>query len=300
MENRGLEEFDIDSNKVAYGNYTIKPPLVKPSNLTSKDKGGVGKELSDGYAINYAIGCTHACRFCYVDNIHKRFTLSRLNNDAIINSWGMYLLTPSNIDEAIDATNWSRWKGKEVLMSSTHDPYLPQLADITRKILEASLPHGVRYCIQTRSTLVLRDLDLLEKYREQVRLQISISTLDYGFARAIEPRVPSSYARLNILREAKKHGIKTGIIIAPLFPTYHWRLDLEEIIKEVKEIDANNIYGECIHVRGNNTEYLADVEDYLVKPLNHANLKIFDKEAREHFYTLLGKYDLKGTWWGEY
>jgi DNA repair photolyase len=66
--------FTQDKSKVSYGYYEIKPPLIKPSALTASKS---GKELSDGYALNYAIGCTHACRFCYVDAIHKRFTRSR-------------------------------------------------------------------------------------------------------------------------------------------------------------------------------------------------------------------------------
>jgi DNA repair photolyase len=67
--------FTQDKTKVSYGYYEIKPPLIKPSALTASK---AGKELSDGYALNYAVGCTHACRFCYVDAIHKRFTRSRL------------------------------------------------------------------------------------------------------------------------------------------------------------------------------------------------------------------------------
>ena len=58
--------FDVDSRKIAYGTYRINPPLIKKSKLTWVEKGGVGKELSDGWSLNYAVGCTHACRFCYV------------------------------------------------------------------------------------------------------------------------------------------------------------------------------------------------------------------------------------------
>jgi DNA repair photolyase len=102
--------FILDKSKVSYGYYEIKPPLIKPSALTASKS---GKELSDDYALNYAIGCTHACRFCYVDAIHKRFTKSRLmknaNNDVIVDvdanasvdvsiidrPWGMYMLIPT-------------------------------------------------------------------------------------------------------------------------------------------------------------------------------------------------------------
>ena len=68
--------FNIDSRKISYGEFHINPPLIKHSKLTWVEKGGIGKELSDGWALNYAIGCTHACRFCYVDSIHKRLPVS--------------------------------------------------------------------------------------------------------------------------------------------------------------------------------------------------------------------------------
>jgi DNA repair photolyase len=134
--------FTQDKNKVSYGYYEIKPPLIKPSALTASK---AGKELSDGYALNYAIGCTHACRFCYVDAIHKRFTRSRLlkerNNtntnavaDTIDRPWGMYMLIPTKESfwYALMNTELYRWKDKEVMLSSTHDPYLPELYDYTR------------------------------------------------------------------------------------------------------------------------------------------------------------------------
>jgi len=186
--------FTLDKHKIVYSYYEIKPPLIKLSALTASKS---GKELSDGYALNYAIGCTHACRFCYVDSIHKRFTRSRLmkekekengkNTNADINAnvnasiitdrpWGMYMLIPTKeiFWYALMNTEWYRWKDVEVMLSSTHDPYLPELYDYTRKILEASLPYGVRYCIQTRSLLVRKDFDLLLRYKEQIRLQYSI------------------------------------------------------------------------------------------------------------------------------
>ncbi|MEM2180947.1 MAG: radical SAM protein, partial [Nitrososphaeria archaeon] len=105
-ENRPIDFylFDVNVDRVSYGSYRINPPLIKASRLTSVGNGGVGKELSDGWAINYAVGCTHACRFCYVDNIHKRFSIRY--GDLVNRSWGMYLMVPENIEEAIEKTGW--------------------------------------------------------------------------------------------------------------------------------------------------------------------------------------------------
>src|SRR5207245_10521732 len=100
----------------------------------------------------------------------------------------------------------------------THDAYLPQLRKWTRVILEKALSHGVRFCIQTRSPLVERDFDLLRQYRKQVRIQVSIATMNTGLARLMEPRVFETARRMMILGKAKEAGLRIGIIIAPVFP----------------------------------------------------------------------------------
>src|SRR3989442_6257659 len=79
---------------VVGGSYRISYPLIRPSRLTSKRNGGVGKQLSDGWCLNFAVGCTHACPFCYVDEIHKRFGRSRYGDEGL-ERWGNYLLVPS-------------------------------------------------------------------------------------------------------------------------------------------------------------------------------------------------------------
>jgi DNA repair photolyase len=302
--------FTQNKTKVSYGYYEIKPPLIKPSALTASK---AGKELSDGYALNYAVGCTHACRFCYVDPIHKRFTRSRLikekekenngkNNNADTNiidrPWGMYMLIPTKESflHALMNTEWYRWKDKEVMLSSTHDPYLPELYEYTRKILEASLPYGVRYCIQTRSLLVRNDFDLLLKHREQIRLQYSIMTLNLTLYRLLEPRVPSPYARLNVLKEASTLGLKTvGVIIAPIFPIEGWREDLEMLFKELATTIPNiTVYGEILHRRGSNLRYIKELGISITE-----DLEDFDKQVGSHFEALLAKYNLEGRYWYE-
>jgi DNA repair photolyase len=304
--------FTQDKSKVSYGYYEIKPPLIKPSALTASKS---GKELSDGYALNFAVGCTHACRFCYVDAIHKRFTRSRLlkkekekeNNGKNTNAdtniidrpWGMYMLIPTKESflHALMNTEWYRWKDKEVMLSSTHDPYLPELYDYTRKILETSLPYGVRYCIQTRSLLVRKDFDLLLRYKEQIRLQYSIMTLKPMLYRLLEPRVPSPYARLNVLKEASDLGLKTvGVIIAPIFPIEGWREDLEMLFKELATTIPNiTVYGEILHRRGSNLRYVKE----LGISITDIDLEDFDKQVGSHFEALLAKYNLEGRYWYE-
>jgi DNA repair photolyase len=211
----------------------------------------------------------------------------------------MYMLIPTKESfwYALMNTEWYRWKDKEVMLSSTHDPYLPELYDYTRKILEASLPYGVRYCIQTRSLLVRNDFDLLLKHREQIRLQYSIMTLNLKLSRLLEPRVPSPYARLNVLKEASTLGfrLKVGVIIAPIFPIEGWREDLEMLFKELSTIPNITVYGEILHRRGSNLRYIKE----LGISITSEDLEDFDRQVGSYFEALLAKYNLEGRYWYE-
>ncbi len=282
---------------VVGGTYKASIPLIRGSRLTSRRNGGVGKQLSDGYSLNFCVGCSHGCNFCYVDEIHKRFGRARYG-DAVQQRWGDYLLIPENLDEAIELTPWERWAGKEVMMSSTHDPYLPKLSGAARRILEHALPAGVRICLQTRSFLVTKDLDLLSQYPDQVRLQVSISTMSRDLARLIEPRVPPPEARLEVLQRARDAGVEIGVILAPIFPPVAVRPDvpedLRQMVQHLEDLDPQHIYGESLHVRGQNLRLVEEDLGEVVRVTPG-----FDRGIAAVFYRELRIARLKGTWWYE-
>ena len=282
---------------VAGGSYKTTIPLIRPSRLTSKRRGGIGKELSEGWCLNFAVGCTHGCPFCYVDAIHKRFgaRYGKLTSK----TWGDYFLMPSNLQTAIEKTPWERWRGKEVMMSSTHDPYLPVLAGAAREILEHALPAGVRLCIQTRSTLATRDFAMMAEYNGQVRLQVSIATMSRELSRKIEPRVPPPERRMKMLAEAKEAGLRVGVIIAPVFPANRLRPDLGEDLADIAailaEIKPEHIFGESLHIRGENVALLEGVLGEQIRLNNGFDIgvgKLFGRELR--------KAGLRGDWWPEH
>lgn len=289
--------FELNTKAVVQGTYKINAPLIKPSKLTAKENGGIGKELSDGWAINYAIGCMHGCRFCYVDGIHKRYGEQRIGK-AVYRPWGNYFFVPKNIEEAIEETQWHKWKGQEAMMCSTHDPYLPQLLPVTRKILEKALPEGVRFCIQTRSPLATRDFDLIKDYKDQVRVQVSIATMNHELSTLIESRVSPPESRFKVIEEAKRLGLNTGIIVAPVFPPVSIRPDptedLTQIIERLGKIKPDYIYGESLHRRGSNMQ---EIEVALgERPF----AEDFDSKIGKEFYRLLKKNKLKGKWWPDH
>ncbi len=270
--------------------------IVKRSSL-SGDRSG--KDLSDGWAINFAVGCTHGCLFCYVDRIwrlHSKNPASPLYGREL-GEWGQYLYVPGDLEEQIRRTPWRRWSGLRVLMSSAHDPYLPELYfphKWPRRILEAALLHGVKFTILTRSVLAMQDFDLYARYRGQVTLMSSIPTLDDAFVRITEPRAPPPSARLAMLKKAKELGIPVGVVVAPIITRTGWREDLERLFRALAELQPNVVYGELLHPRGLNLARLraAGIEARVSPAV--------DREVGRAFEELLREHGLRGAYWYEY
>jgi DNA repair photolyase len=270
--------------------------LVRRSALSAA---AAGKDLSDGWVVNFAVGCTHGCLFCYVDRIWSLHTSNKRSPyyGMKLGEWGRYLYVPEDLEEQIRRTPWRKWSGKRLLMSSTHDPYLPELyfpRRWPRRILESALPHGVRFTILTRSALPMQDFDLYAKYREQILLMSSIPTLDDAFARITEPRAPPPTARLAVLRRAKELGIEIGVVAAPIIARSGWRQDLERLFRALAELRPSVVFGESLHARGSNLAKLrtAGAE----APIGPA----VDKEVGSVFEELLKRYGLHGVYWYEY
>jgi DNA repair photolyase len=270
--------------------------IVRRSSL-SKD--GSGKDLSDGWVINFAVGCAHGCLFCYVDRIWRLHSKNRLSPyyGLRLAEWGQYLYVPRDLEERIKSTSWRRWSGVRVLMSSAHDPYLPELyfpSKWPRRILEAALPYGVRFTILTRSTLPVVDFDLYAKYRWQIMLMSSIPSLDNKFVRLTEPWAPPPEARLAVLKKAKELGMEVGVVVAPIIARSGWRQDLERLFKALAELRPSVVFGESLHARGLNLARLRAVGvEARIGPAA-------DKEIGRVFEELLKRYGLHGVYWYEY
>jgi DNA repair photolyase len=265
---------------VKVGCYRVKPPLIKRSGIT-------------GWAVNFAVGCTHGCIFCYADYYNKAFPRRGLE-ELVEERWGYYFATPVNLGEAIAGTKWHRWAGVEVFMSSMHDPYLPQLAVWARRILERALPAGVKVIVHTRSVLVARDLDLLARHSGNVRLHMSIATMNTLLSKLIEPRVPPPHIRIKVLGEARAKGIRTGVSISPVFPPNKYNpdvyRDLLEIAKALAEAGVEVVYGESLHPRGDNMRYIEETLGFKV------DIRNWDYQAEKLFHKALDEYGLKGEW----
>ncbi len=74
-----------------------------------------------------------------MDEIHKKYSQNRVG-ELVMEEWGNYLAMPANLREAVERTPWERWRGEEVLLSATHDPYL-----LISKLIRKSAAFFVKY-----------------------------------------------------------------------------------------------------------------------------------------------------------
>lgn len=186
------------------------------------------------YSANTYVGCTHACKYCYA-SFMKRFT----NHSE---PWGDFL----DIKYWEEIKNPQKYAGKEIFLGSVTDPYLPAEAKYmrTRKLLEELQGSGVKISIQTKSDLILRDIDLIKTF-PNIRVGFSINTLEENFRKDMDKAV-SIQKRLLAMKKLYNEGIRTTCFISPIFPGIS---DVKEIIEEVKNY-CNLIWLENLNLRG--------------------------------------------------
>lgn len=186
------------------------------------------------YSVNPYVGCTHACKYCYA-SFMKRFT----NHTE---PWGEFL----------DVKIWSeierigKYEGKELFFGSVTDPYNPQEETYrrTRTLLEQLQGSGIKLSIQTKSDLVLRDLELIKAFPD-ARVGFSINTLDETFRMDMDNAV-SIERRIAAMRQIHDAGIRTTCFISPIFLGI---TDVEAIIERVKG-QCNLVWLENLNLRG--------------------------------------------------
>lgn len=160
------------------------------------------------YALNPYLGCYHGCRYCYA----RDFT----GGDAG-RRWGEVVYVKVNIP-ALLRSEVKVLRPGIVGISTITDPYQPVEAKyrITRSSLEILLPAGFHASIQTKSTFILKDADLLFVYRDRVDVGFTITTMDRDKARLLEPKAPPPEARAYALARISELGVRTWIFLGPL------------------------------------------------------------------------------------
>jgi DNA repair photolyase len=162
------------------------------------------------YTINPYVGCQHGCTYCYA-RFMKRTT-------GHTEPWGEFVDVKINAPELLRKEIDRKTPGR-VWISGVCDPYQPIEAryELTKKCLEILVQHDWPITIQTKSALVLRDIELLRQ-TNNIEVGLTVTTGDESIRRLFEPNAPPIKERVKALNELHLAGIKTFAMIAPMLP----------------------------------------------------------------------------------
>ena len=250
--------------------------VITPNNF-------IYKSLSN-WAFNLAVGCAHACRFCYVPSAATIKQGPQLARYGVANpdvEWGNYvLLRPWDEPKflaslrAAENTPLSQLKPdghRAVMLCSTTDPYQVihhpdparqrELAAHARFLVRRALAlirdrSTLNVRILTRSPLAREDFELFHSFGPRLLFGMSLPTLRNDLAKVYEPKAPAPSQRLVTLRAAKAAGLHVYVALAPTYPECD-EADLRATLHAVAELQPLTIFHEPINIRAENVARIA-------------------------------------------
>jgi DNA repair photolyase len=196
------------------------------------------------YALNPYVGCQHNCVYCYA-KFMKRFTG---HNEP----WGEFVDIKINAPELLSRELKKKKKGV-VWISGVCDAYQPfeKKYQITRKCLEILVENRWPFVIQTKSDLVLRDIDLFKK-ADDCEVGFSIATAEEKIRAIFEPSAPAIATRVDALATLHSAGLKTFVMVAPLLPGAEGLVELIKGRADRVLIDRLNYhYADSVYKKNN-------------------------------------------------
>lgn len=223
--------------------------------------------LSAKNGMNIYRGCLHGCIYC--DSRSLCYQMNHKFEDIEVKANAVRLLE-----------NTLRRKRNKCMIGTgaMSDPYMPieeKLGNM-RKCLEVIERYGFGVTMITKSTKVLRDLDLLKKINEKSKciVQMTLTTYDEDLCRIVEPNVETTYERFRALEILRDNGIPTVVWLCPILPFIN---DTEENIRGILDY--------CVRAKVKGI-----INFDMGVTLRDGNREYFYKKLDEHFPGLKEKY----------
>jgi len=177
--------------------------------ILTKVKNAPDNWFGTTYNMNLYRGCQHDCIYC--DSRSKCYQIQNFSE----------IIVKQNALELLE-TELSRKKIKGTIsFGSMNDPYMPIEKDLnlTGRALQIIAKHSFPIHIITKSNLVLRDIDVLQKISQTYcAISITITTCDDNLSKKIEPNAPTSSKRFEALKQLTNNNIYAGITLMPVLP----------------------------------------------------------------------------------
>ena len=242
-----------------------------PTTATISESHLYEKSLCDS-VINVATGCRHGCKFCYVPTTpgyesRAEMLSEQANVDALQREWGSYLLYRDDLPERLhgelqgvgkdDLTRTDRGRGV-VMLSSGTDPYQDRRAgQIARATIHELISQDIPVRVLTRSSIVVKDVDLFKEAGESITIGSSIPSLHEEMVNVLEPGAPPPLTRWEALDMLQLENVPVFVSMSPTYPTMD-EDGLHRLLTRFKAIRANVVFHEPINPRGANFKLMVE------------------------------------------
>lgn len=253
--------------------------LLKAKTILTKS----GLPGSD-WVINPYNGCLFACMYCYAAQIARW-----KHPDEV---WGTYLDVKINAPELLKAELEKLEKrfGKKdfgsIFFSSVTDPYVGLEAkyQLTRKCLEvlADFGYSGTIAIQTKSPLVIKDIDVLKRLKK-VTVGFTVTTLDDKVSRFLETKAPPVSLRLKALKELHEAENNTYAFIGPILPYFtNNEGKINQLLDKLQAVGVKEVWFEHINlnskIKGRLYQFLKKEAPDLIPEFDQANTQDYRQE----------------------
>ncbi len=216
--------------------------------------------MSFGWSVNPYRGCAHACVYCYARRYHEYLDLGPGKD------FEQQIFVKVNAVEVLRRELARKsWTRDSVAVGTAVDPYQPAEGRyrLTRGILEALADYHTPCSIVTKNSMILRDVDVLQRLARGpgVTVAFSVTTLNNALVKRIEPDTPPPLQRLRVMQHLVNAGIKAGVLLAPILPglTDDTR-SLSEVMRAARDHGAAFVSAAVLRLQGS----VKDVyEDFL-------------------------------------
>lgn len=246
----------------------IAMDTVKTRTIMTKSKEG-NRWFGIDYHMNLYKGCPMGCIYC--DSRCEAYHIEQFDKVKV----------KENALEILEEELRSKGLKGVVSFGTLSDPYNPleEKLCLTRNALKLILKYGFGVSIDTKSDLILRDIDILKEIakKNSVIIKISITTYDDELARKIEPNVISSTRRFEVLAELRKNDIYAGVLMTPVLP---FLTDTEEnvlnMISKSKASGAKFLYTKMnMTLKTNQRDYYYNALDILYPGLKDDYIAVY-------------------------
>ncbi len=174
-------------------------------------KGILNKSKIYDYCVNCYTGCEHQCAYCYASLFMRRYS-------GHVEPWGNFVDVKVNAPEVLEKQVRRAKKGI-VWLSSVCDAYQPLEAKykLTRRCLEVLAAAEFPVTVQSKSALLLRDIDVFRRFKD-IEVGFTVATNDDRVSKLVEPGASPVSERIAALADLKAAGIRTYAFIGPILP----------------------------------------------------------------------------------